>query len=422
MNLDLWPAPLADAPVDADVRLPGSKSLTNRQLVLAALANSPSRLRHPLRSRDTQLMADALVKLGTTIDDDGPDWVITPGQLRGDVDIDCGLAGTVMRFVPAVAALADGPVRFDGDETAQVRPMGPVLAGLRQLGVEILAEQDRLPYTVVGAGSVRGGTVEIDASGSSQFVSGLLLAAPRFDAGVTVRHVGPSVPSRPHIEMTLAELRAAGAHAVELGPTTWQVAAGPLAGRDIVVEPDLSNAAPFLAAALVTGGRITVPDWPSHTTQPGALLPGIFTQLGAEVSHEGSALTVRGRGVINGLDLDLSAGGELAPVLATVLVLANAPSRLRGIGHLRGHETDRLAALETELGALGADVQQTPDGLAITPRPLSGGVFHTYHDHRLATAGALLGLVIPGIEVENVATTAKTIPEFVTLWQEMLTE
>lgn len=420
--MDLWTAPLADAPLDALVEVPGSKSLTNRYLVLAALADSPGRLRGALRSRDTRLMAAALTGLGARIDEDGSDWVVTPGPVQGSTAVHCGLAGTVMRFLPAVAALANGPVRFDGDDSALARPMGPVLTALRTLGVRVEehGEPGHLPFTVHGHGSVLGGQVDVDASASSQFVSGLLLAAARFERGLTLRHTGRTLPSLPHIEMTVALLREAGVHVDDSRPAIWQVAPGRITGRDVRVEPDLSNAAPFLCAALVAGGTVRVPGWPTQTTQPGGLLPGILERMGATTRVDGDLLSVTGTGAVRGVDLDLHAAGEIAPTIAGLATLADSPTRLRGIAHLRGHETDRLAALAAEITRLGGQAEQTSDGLVITPRPLSGGTWHTYEDHRMATAGALIGLRVPGVEVEDVATTAKTIPDFVGLWGGML--
>ncbi len=424
----LWAAPLAAGPVSATVQVPGSKSITNRALLLAALADGPSTIRRPLRSRDTDLMLGAVRALGTTVREEpgagtGPDWVVEPQPLRGPAAVDCGLAGTVMRFVPPVAVLADGEIAFDGDPRARERPMGPVLEALRHLGAGINVAgggPDRLPFTVAGRGSLPGGNVQIDASASSQFVSGLLLAAPRYDKGVDVVHVGPPVPSLPHIRMTILMLRQAGVDVEDETPQRWRVGPGPIRARDLDVEPDLSNAAPFLAAALVTGGEVTVAGWPSTTTQPGDSLRDLLARMGAECRLGRSGLVVRGRGRILGIDADLREVSELAPTIAAVAALADTPSTLRGIGHMRGHETDRLAALATEINNLGGDVSETRDGLRIHPRPLHGGVFRTYADHRMATTGALLGLVVPGIQVEDVGTTAKTLPEFVDLWTGML--
>ncbi|GAA2348912.1 3-phosphoshikimate 1-carboxyvinyltransferase [Saccharopolyspora halophila] len=415
----LWPAPVADGPVRATVALPGSKSITNRALVLAALADGPSTLRAPLRSRDTELMAAALRSLGAQIQD-GPDgsWLVAPAELRGPARVDCGLAGTVMRFVPPVAALGVGRIEFDGDAQARTRPLDTVLDALRSLGADITGTS--LPFEVRGTGSLAGGKVTIDASASSQFVSGLLLSAPRFAEGVTVRHVGETLPSQPHIDMTVAMLRAAGVEVTDDEPETWTVAPGPIRAMDLAIEPDLSNATPFLAAAAVTGGSVTVPGWPAETTQPGAAIRDILSDMGATVTLDEAGLTVTGGGELASIDIDLREVGELTPTVAALAALASGTSRLRGIAHLRGHETDRLAALEAELNKLGGAVRQTDDGLLIEAKPLHRGVWHSYADHRMATAGAILGLRIPDVQVDDIATTGKTIPDFTGMWANML--
>ncbi|MGD3105630.1 3-phosphoshikimate 1-carboxyvinyltransferase [Streptomyces sp. YGL11-2] len=437
----LWPAPVAPGAVDATVTVPGSKSVTNRGLVLAALSSEPGWLRRPLRSRDTLLMAEALRTMGVGIEETassssssssgssgssgGEAWRIIPAGLHGPATVDVGNAGTVMRFLPPVAALADGPIRFDGDPRSYERPLGGVIDALRALGARIDDDnRGALPMTVFGGGALEGGRVEIDASSSSQFVSALLLSAARFNQGVEVRHVGAALPSMPHIRMTVDMLRGVGAQVdtPEAGgePNVWRVTPGALLGRDLVVEPDLSNAQPFLAAALVTGGRVTIPDWPERTTQPGDALREIFTAMGGSCELTDQGLTFTGSGRIHGIDVDLGEVGELTPGIAAVAALADSPSTLRGVAHLRLHETDRLAALTKELNELGGDVTETADGLHIRPRPLHGGIFHTYEDHRLATAAAVIGLAVEGIEVENVATTGKTLPDFPGLWTDML--
>ncbi len=416
-----WAAPRAAGPLRARVELPGSKSITNRVLVLAALAETPSRIVAPLRARDTVLMADALRTLGTHIADDGTDWTVHPGRLHGG-RIDTGLAGTVMRFLPAVAALAQGEVAFDGDRYARERPMATLLDGLRQAGV--LVDDDgcgRMPFTVHGTGTVDGGVVHIDASASSQFVSSLLLAGARYVKGIEVVHTGDDpVPSQPHIEMTVDVLRSAGATVSAQDGGVWRVEPGPLQGRVWPVEPDLSNAAPFLAAAVVTGGTITVPRWPQATTQAGDRLRDLLTRMGAEVTYRDGLLTVAAGGELRGLDADLHDVGELTPVLAALAALATTPSRLTGIAHLRGHETDRLAALATGLTHLGGDVIEEADSLTVHPRPLHGGVWHSYADHRMATAGAVLGLVVDGIVVDDIAATSKTLPDFAGMWSALV--
>lgn len=418
---DLWPAPTATGPLDAIVPVPGSKSVTNRALLLAALADGASRIDGALRASDTDAMITGLRALGTTIDRNGAALVVAPAPLHGPATVHCGLSGTVSRFLTPVAALAAGDVLLDGDPPLRARPLGPLVGALRELGADLDdGGRGRLPVTVHGHGALPGGAVRIDAAQSSQFLSALLLAAPRFEEGLTLTHAGADLPSRPYLALTVAMLRAAGATVDDAAPGTWRVRAGRLGGTDTVVEPDLMNAAPFLAAALVTGGRVTVPRWPAETAQAGDALRSLLARLGAEVTLDAGELTVRGTGTIHGLTADLRDAGELAPTIAGLAALADSPSHLTGIAHLRHHETDRLTALARELGALGADLGEEPDGLQITPKPLHGGVFSTYDDHRLATTGALLGLAVPGISVRDVATTAKTMPGFVELWLAML--
>ncbi|NAS27408.1 3-phosphoshikimate 1-carboxyvinyltransferase [Herbidospora sp. NEAU-GS84] len=420
MSAPLWPAPVASGPVVATVALPGSKSVTNRALPLAALADGPGRVRLALRSRDADLMAEGLRKLGTRMvpsneSVSSSDWEMTPGPVTGGGHIECGLAGTVMRFLPPIAALADGEVSFDGDPHARKRPMGTILDALRALGAHV--DGDRLPFTI--RGPLSGGEVTVDASGSSQFVSGLMLAAARFPKGVTVRHVGPPVPSMPHIAMTVQMLRARGVEVDDSERHVWRVLPGPIAATDFTVEPDLSNAAPFFAAAMVTGGSVTIPHWPAETTQPGDRLRELLTGMGARVELTAEGLTVHGGG-LHGIDVDLRDEAELTPTIVALAALADSPTRVRGVAHIRGHETDRITALATEVNRLGGDARETDDGLEIFPKKLHEGVFHSYDDHRMATAGAVIGLAVPGVEVENIATTAKTLPEFATMWAAML--
>lgn len=424
-----WNAPVARGALHATVTVPGSKSLTNRELILAALADGPSRLSGPLHSDDSVRMIESLRSLGVGIEpadgsgDFGTDLLVTPvWPLRGDTVVDCGQAGTVMRFVAALAGFGRGDVQLTAHETALHRPMGVMITALRDLGVDIDdGGHWALPFTVKGRGHVRGGEITIDASASSQFVSGLLLAAPRFDVGLHLRHAGERLPSMPHIDMTIEALAHRGVHVESPAPGEWIVPAGAVRGKDVAIEPDLSNAAPFLAAAMIAGGSVSVTGWPAHSTQPGAMLTDILPVMGARVSRRGGVLTVSaGTNGIQGVDLDLSAAGELAPTIFALAAFAQAPSTLYGIGHIRGHETDRIAALIAELRSLGGEAHELPDGIRIVPQPLHGGGWRAHHDHRMATTGALMGLAVPGVVVDDIGTTAKTMPEFPLLWQRML--
>jgi 3-phosphoshikimate 1-carboxyvinyltransferase len=418
-----WAAPNAPNPVHATVTVPGSKSQTNRALVLAALATTvgASTVAGALRSRDTDLMIGALQTLGVAVDGAGSHLSIT-----GRIDpapgsrVDCGLAGTVLRFVPPLAALGTATVTFDGDQQARARPLTPLLSALSALGVHI--DGSGLPFGVRGHGSVHGGTVEIDASASSQFVSGLLLSGAAFTDGLTVVHTGPPVPSAPHIAMTVAMLREAGVDVDDSRPNRWQVQAGAVAARHWVIEPDLSNAVPFLAAAVVSGGTVRVAGWPPTSTQPAENILAILQMLGSVVHQSDSYVEMHGPSGYPGFDVDLHDVGELTPAVAALAALAEpgTVSHLTGIAHLRGHETDRLAALSTEINGLGGHCEQTPGGLVITAGPLHPGTWHSYADHRMAMAGAIVGLRVPGVEVDDIGTTAKTLPEFPQLWADML--
>lgn len=424
-----WRAPVARGPLAATVTVPGSKSLTNRELILASLADAPSRLSGPLHSDDSKRMIEALQALGVSIVEEpgtgpfGPDLIVTPRwPLRAGGVIDAGQAGTVMRFVAALAGFAQGEVTLTAHETALHRPMGAMIKALRDVGVDIDdGGHWTLPFTVRGHGHVRGGEIVIDASASSQFVSGLLLAAPRFDVGLHLVHRGQRLPSMPHIDMTIESLAHRGVHVERPAVGEWVVPAGPLRGKDITIEPDLSNAAPFLAAAMIAGGSVSVTGWPAHSTQPGAMLSEILSLMGGKVVRRGGSLTVTaGAHGIQGVDLDLSAAGELTPTIVGLAAFADTPTTLYGIGHIRGHETDRIAALVGELRALGGEAEELPDGIRIVPRALHGGRWRAHHDHRLATTGALVGLAVPDVEIDDIGTTAKTMPEFPELWLRML--
>lgn len=431
-----WLAPhLGTVSGQARVQVPGSKSLTNRYLLLAALASSPSLLRAPLHSRDSALMIQALTQLGARFEEIetgspfGPDLKVYPLDFSDptprQASIQVGLAGTVMRFVPPLAALLPGSFHFEGDPQASSRPMGPILQALEDLGYEVESQDGSLPFRLTSQGPSSRSQVQIDASASSQFLSALLLVACRMPAGLEIEHVGGPIPSLPHVDMTLDNLRQLGVEISQPEPNRWQVAPGSFSGFEMTIEPDLSNAGPFLAAAVVTGGRVSIPHWPAETTQGGNHWLDILPRWGASCQLEEGVLTVTGpaggaAAGLPGLDLDLSEAGELAPTVAAVAALSPEPSRLRGISHLRGHETDRLAALTQEIRRLGGQAEETEDGILISAPVQQPGLVHTYHDHRMATAAAIMGLQVPGVQVENVETTAKTLPNFTGLWQDML--
>jgi 3-phosphoshikimate 1-carboxyvinyltransferase len=426
-----WSAPFRGGltsvgePINAKISIPGSKSATNRALILAAIAKTPSRLRKPLSSRDADLMVKGLQSLGCKIDEiktaQGFDYQITPQKLIGPTQIDVGNAGTVMRFLPPIASLATGLIHFDGDARSHERPLEPVIKALEQLGASIEhGNKYRLPLTINGSGEIKGGEVEVDASASSQFISALMLLGPATKNGLTIKNIGKSLPSMPHIEMTIQMLRQFGA-TVEVNENSWTVRSGDLSGQDLTIEPDLSNAAPFMAAAMICGGSVEILDWPKSTSQPGDQLRDIFAKMGARIEQNNEGLKISGSGKINGIDIDLHNVGELTPSIAAVAALASTPSTLRGIAHLRLHETDRLAALANEINNLGGDVTEGPGELLIKPAKLiASQIFKSYEDHRMATAGAIIGLAVKDLIVENIETTKKTLPNFPGMWQEML--
>lgn len=421
-----WIAPLAKSPINGTVSLPGSKSQTNRALVLAALANSESVIDFPLLARDTELMLSAIAALGAKVSSEPDRIFIEPGlTAKETVVIDVGLAGTVMRFVPPLAALTHSRVQFDGDFGARVRPMGVMLAALAQLGVEVENQNEGfLPFAVEGHGSVSGSEVTIDASSSSQFVSGLLLAGARFDSGLTIHHRGASLPSFPHIEMTMQMLNELGINCLHQSSDpqhhSWLVKPQLVPGNHWRIEPDLSNAGPFLAAAMVTAGKVTITDWPKSTTQAGGQLPSILKKMGAEISFNEIGLTLQGPNTIAPLALDLSEVGELTPTVAALMALADGESEITGIAHLRGHETDRISALAHDLTQVGVSVNATTAGLQISPNQLHGGAWKSFADHRMATAGAIIGLRVSGVEIDDISCTSKTMKNFEELWMNLI--
>lgn len=392
--------------------------MTARALMLAVVSVGPTTLTHPSESRDSIVLARGLRTMGchvSSVDDE--QWLLRPRPLAGPVHVDVEGSGTAMRFLPPVAGLADGPVSFDGSDVLRTAALGPQLDAMRELGIAVSTESGGLPLTVQGIGRVPGGDVVLDASASSQMVSGLLLAGPDFDHGLVLRHDGPPLSTAPHVELTVAMLRAAGAGIDDTTPNVWEVEPGRLFGRAWTIEPDLVATAPFLAAALVTGGQVTVPGWPTRTAQPGSALLGVLTEFGAHCAQSTEGLTVRGGGVLHGVDADVCRLGELVPVLTALAALADGPSYLRGIAP---GARDLVSGLVAAIGPLGGAVTEVADGVRITPGRLSGGAFDTRADHRLAHAGAVLGLAVPGVVLSDVSCTAKSLPDFPGLWRRML--
>jgi len=417
-----WHAPTINGAINSTLEIPGSKSATNRAFVLAALGNKNSIITNPLFARDTNLMLDALEKLGCNVVKKSNSVEISPMKKdHSEISIDVGLAGTVMRFVPPLAALSSGTSHFDGDERARNRPMKTLIESLKKLNVKVIDNhQGKLPFSIISDGQITGGEIEIDASESSQFISALMLVGAKFNNGLTIKHVGQNLPSAPHIEMTIEMLKEVGVKTNQINATTWRIDNQTINSRNWVVEPDLSNAGPFLAAAMVTKGEIKINDWPLQTTQAGNSWIEILSLMGANIQLNSKQLILKNDSEIKGINYNLNDVGELTPVLVAISLFANSKSEFTGISHLRGHETDRLAALVENITAIGGDAKETEDGLIINPKQLHGGVWKAFDDHRMATAGAVIGLKVKDIYVDDIATTSKTLPNFEEMWNKMV--
>lgn len=417
-----WHAPTINGAINSTLEIPGSKSATNRAFVLAALGNKNSIITNPLFARDTNLMLEALEKLGCNVVKKSNSVEISPMKKdHSEISIDVGLAGTVMRFVPPLAALSSGTSHFDGDERARNRPMKTLIESLKKLNVKVIDNhQGKLPFSIISDGQITGGEIEIDASESSQFISALMLVGAKFNNGLTIKHVGQNLPSAPHIEMTIEMLKEVGVKTNQINATTWRIDNQTINSRNWVVEPDLSNAGPFLAAAMVTKGEIKINDWPLQTTQAGNSWIEILSLMGANIQLNSKQLILKNDSEIKGINYNLNDVGELTPVLVAISLFANSKSEFTGISHLRGHETDRLAALVENITAIGGDAKETEDGLIINPKQLHGGVWKAFDDHRMATAGAVIGLKVKDIYVDDIATTSKTLPNFEEMWNKMV--
>lgn len=443
--MQAWRCPTPSEPIDATVSLPGSKSLSARALLAAALADAPNQIEGLLESRDMALMRAALETLGARFTWHGGLLQVTPlvadqkpAGLPPDNStpvIDCGLAGTVMRFVPPLALALGVSLTFTGDQAALARPMEPLTDALEALGArfEWHGQRGRLPFTIHGAGlnPQEHLQVQVDGSKSSQFISALLYLGAALQLGraqsLTVSAKQPLV-SVPHLQMSVASLRQCGVQVqapedYRAEQLSWCVSGRPRGGRS-VIEPDLSNAGPFIAAPLVSaaGGQVRILHWPTHTTQVGANWVEILKLFGAQVQLDQGTL-LSSSGALRGIERDASAEGELVPTMAALALVAASqgqPSKIWGIGHLRGHETDRLAAIAAQARKLGGNVDEGQDYLVFHPCTLHPAHLEAYADHRMATFAAIMGLNLPGISLDDVDATTKTMPTFTQLWDAML--
>ena len=412
-SLEIKPAA---APVAGRIRPPGSKSLTNRALVAAALAEGISRLTGALASEDTQVMIQSLVRLGIAIETDLSDRSLRVFGCRGKLpassaELFVANSGTTIRFLAALTALGHGEFRLNGSPRMQTRPMQDLLDSLGQLGVSAHSEPENgSPPLVISAAGLRGGPATVRGDVSSQFLSALLLAAPYAAAPVELAVQGPLV-SLAYVKMTLAVMREFGIAVEADGERMFRIPRGCYGGRTYAIEPDASAASYFFAAAAITGGRVTVEGLSRDSLQGDIGFCECLARMGCEVEYGPGEITVAGR-PLRGIEVNLSAMSDMVQTLAAVALFADGPTTISGVAHIRQKETDRIGNLAIELRKLGAEVDEFPDGLKITPRPLHAARIETYHDHRMAMSLALVGLRVPGIEIVDPQCTEKTYPDF----------
>jgi 3-phosphoshikimate 1-carboxyvinyltransferase len=415
--LDPLPIEPLAGPVDAVVSPPGSKSLTNRALVCAALAEGGSTLRRALDADDTNAMVDGLRALGIEVEADPPSQTVRVigcgGRPPATVAIaDAQLSGTTSRFLLPVAALAAGTIRVDGALPLRARPMGPSIEALRSLGVTVtdVGAPGHLPVDV-SDGPVAGGEITVPGDASSQFLSGLLLAAPAMRTGLTVRVEGTLV-SRPYVDMTVAVMSAFGATVDRPDDRTWRVEPQTYAATTYEIEPDASAASYAFAVPAIVGGTVRVDGLGSSSLQGDVAFVELLARMGARVEQTATSTTVHGTGRLQGIEADLSAISDTAQTLAAVAPFADGPTRITGIGFIRRKETDRVRAMVTELRRAGVDAEEEPDGILVRPGPIRPATIETYDDHRMAMAFALLGLGAPGIAIADPGCVAKTYPGY----------
>ena len=407
----------ATGPLDATVEVPGSKSLTNRALVAAGLARGPSTITGALQADDTEAMVGCLCSLGIDVLADWDAAEVTVTGCDGeppstDAELDARLSGTTSRFVLPVAALGSGRYTVDGAPPLRQRPFGPTVAALRDLGAHVdePGGPGLLPLVVSG-GPVAGGEVSLPGDASSQFVSGLLLAAPAMRDGLVV-HVPTALVSQPYVDMTVEVMRAFGAVVDRPADATWIVAPTGYDGIRYAVEPDASAASYCFAAAAICGGSVTVPGLTRSSNQGDVAFVDVLERMGAEVTHGADHLTVTGTGELRGIELDMADLSDTAQTLAAVAVFADGPTRVTGIGFIRAKETDRIGAVVTELQRCGIDAEEEADGFVVHPGEPRPAVVQTYDDHRMAMSFALLGLRVDGIEIADPDVVGKTFPRY----------
>lgn len=409
-------------PIDATISVPGSKSLTNRALILAAMADGVSTLHGALVADDTEAMAGAMRALGAEITLDPVETTVVgfgAAPRPGPRTIDARLSGTTARFVLPLLALGHGPYVLDGDEPLRDRPMGPTIDALRRLGAEV-DDGDRpghLPV-IVSAGSVRGDGVAVDGQTSSQFTSGLLLSGASLAEGISIDLVG-SVVSRPYLDMTIEVLRAFGVEAGIEGERRLWVRSGGLRATDYAIEPDASAASYFLAATAICGGEVRIRGLGERSIQGDAKVAAVFDLMGAQVSIDNGSTTLRSTRTLSGIDVDLTDMPDMAQTIAATAPFADGPTTVRGVEVIRGHETDRIAAIVTEMRRCGITAEEHADGFTIHPGTPQPARIETYRDHRMAMSFALLGLRTPGIEIADPGCVAKTFPQFFDVLDEL---
>lgn len=421
---DPMPITPIEGPIDAIVTLPGSKSLTNRALVCAALAEGTSTLTNALHADDTEAMVEGLAALGVGVD---ASWGTREVRVTGTSGrpggapaiVDARLSGTTSRFLLPVAGLGEGHRRVDAANRMRERPMGEVIGALRALGAEVhdVGAPGHLPVEVVG-GTLAGGEVAVRGDTSSQFLSGLLLAGPCMRTGLVARLVGDLV-SQPYVEMTVAVMAAFGVAVQRPDDRTWVVEPQTYRATDLTIEPDASAASYVFAATAIVGGRASVVGLGSRSLQGDLAFVDVLASMGASIQQAEGATTVRSDGRLRGVDVDLRAISDTAPTFAVAAAFADGPSRATGIGFIRAKESDRIGAVVAELRRLGVGAQEEPDGFTVDPRPLRPATVDTYDDHRMAMAFAVAGLAADGVQIADPACVAKTFPGYWHLLDEL---